>query len=183
MGFFKDAWEGFKSIITGGKGARKIARYVQSRSDADLWREGLSNTMALATGDIAGKSDRGRAMQDVGSAIADYAVAPMRTLETLGFKSGGLNTATDLVRGAADLMGPEDGGQQEGDQDEEEPSAPAEEGAAANDEEDTSMARGGRVKRTGRVRVHDKELIISARKRKRVLQSMRKNNLSTKRYR
>jgi hypothetical protein len=170
-----DVFRGLVDLASGRKAARSKARRAEMEAQgvkpadekswtdmdaSEIWRTGLGNSLAGASGDLFRKTRRGQMAGKAGEWIADRIVKPIR--QTPGLKFG--ESALPII--------------QKGKEGLKETVAQARDAFNAADAAVPSMAKGGFVKapkyRGRLVRVHDGELIVPAKKAKGVFKQMKK---------
>jgi hypothetical protein len=200
--FKKDFWEsagkGLSSLVSGDKKARTEKRRdlmkqagiqptgktVFEMDKDELWKTGLGNALAGATGDLFAKSKRGQLAKRVGEEIADKVIKPARSLpgvsqignaeKVVQGVLGGPKKMAELAveeiknKGISNVLGQVQSVIPQGIIDRAKDFIP-------------SMATGGIVRappRRGKlVRLHNKELVIPARKSKAIQRLAKRNGI------
>jgi hypothetical protein len=167
MSFFRDAWNGLTSLVTGKKfkrvqqrreemqrrGIQPAGPDVSQMKARDFWQSGIGNMMALASGDLARKTRRGRTMGAIGEGIGKYGIEALRRIP--GSQIERAENVFDVMRGGpTEIMriAAENAG-----------SAVGNRLAAAAMSVLGSAACGGRVSKSGMYRVHKGEVVVKKR--------------------
>jgi hypothetical protein len=175
--FFQDAWKGLVSLVSGDKFRRMRQRReemerrgiapppgkrIEDMSASEIWKPGVGGLLGLATGDIAGKTERGRTMRQIGEKIGEHGINILRRLP--GSQIEKAEQVYDLWRDPAKgLM---------------QIAADQATSRLRNRAGVPSMAEGGRVARSGRVRVHKGELVVKKKAVKPLITLLKKSGVA-----